>query len=116
MTQDGELQMTIASIRSAGSTTLPLDTEAEQKADAAAEPDAPQSTLLTAGSTSMASFVPIGGLHPVMQQAAAGSSLVKSASDAAVQGAAEGAGSGGRRHMHDIAFHPLSNSSTNDLH
>jgi hypothetical protein len=108
--------MTIPFIRSAGPTALPLDTEAEQKADAPAEPGEPQSRLQTAASTSMASFVPIGGLHPVMQEAAADASLVKSASDAAIQGAAAGAGSGGRRHMQDIAFRPLSNSSTNDVH
>jgi len=107
--------MTSASIRSAGSTTLPVDTFAGREG-AIAEPGATQSTLQTAASTSLASFVPMGGLHPVVEQAAADASLAKNASDASVQGAGAGVSRGGSRPMHDIAFHSLSNTSSNDLH
>jgi hypothetical protein len=63
----------------------------------------------------MASFVPVGGFHPVIEQAAADASLAKSAGDAAVKGAGAGTSSGGGRHVNDIAFHHLSNSSSNGL-
>lgn len=107
--------MAIASLRPAGSTTVSVDTFAGQEA-AIAEPGTTQSMPQTAASTSLARFVPLGGLHPVVEQAGADASLVKNASDAAVQGAGAGVGSGGSRPMHDIAFHPLSNTSSNDLH
>ena len=63
-------------------------------------------------------FAPAGGLHAVANGAAAAataSSLPATAGEAAVQGAAAGTQTGGRLHMHEMAFTKTFDSSTNKL-
>ena len=63
-------------------------------------------------------FVPVGGLHPVATgpaAAATASSLAATAGEAAAQGVATGTQTGGRLHMHEIAFTKTFDSSTSRL-